>query len=373
MAAGMLGADTDELRRIAGTFGRSADGVDATRATTGREIDAVDWIGPDRDAFVERWATTVGPRLIELRGELERIGGAELPAQADAQDEASGAGGSGGGSGPSRTEELVLPGLGDLDDLRDRVEKLLHKNTDVDAESRHREEPGPLDTEVDDIDPYDVNQRGIGDCWALASVAAVAQTDPEFLAEHIVYDDETNEYIVTLYDEQGNPVDVRIDNSYVERVDGDGLLGVVGDDGEPNYASIYEKALAEHFGGEYGDIWGGKAEQGLEAITGRPAETVDIAEGSSNRETSDAIRAQHDAGEPVALATRHDLGDDVPMVGGHVYVVTDVMPNGDVVVYNPWGGNPDSSMTAHEGLEDGEVVIPRDELDTFFYERTSTG
>lgn len=368
----MLGANTDELRRIASQFATLAERVGGAQTTTMGAVEATDWEGPDRDTFVGSWTGGIDPSLGSLRMSLEHVGAAELPAQADAQDAASSGGGAGGGGARGGNEEAFFGSPGELiERIKTAVERHRHKSTDVDATERHREVDGDVGTEASDMDIYDINQRGIGDCWVLASLAGVARTDPEFLADHVEYDEASNEYIVTIY-EDGKPVEVRVDNSYVTKWDDSGYLGVVGDDGEPNFASIYEKALAEHYGGEYDDVWGGDAAVSLETITGEQTATTEITEDVSNAETGAAIERSHDEGKPVMLSTRHDLGDDADMVGAHVYTVTEVRPNGDVVVYNPWGGNPESDMTSEPGLEDGQVVIPQDKLNEYFYEMDTT-
>ncbi|MGO2111188.1 MAG: C2 family cysteine protease [Pseudoclavibacter sp.] len=368
MPAGMIGADTTALRAIGSRFVRHAERVRTARHAAGSAVTGVDWVGPDRDAYVDHWDASIDVALTTLTTAVDRIGAAEIPAQAAAQDKTSEAGGAGG----SDTLEYGWWG----DSLKPALIRIAHKNTDVDDPDRHIESDEPLDTDVDDMDPYDINQQGIGDCWALAPIAAVAHTDPEFLADNIEYDAATNEYIVTLYVD-GEPVDVRVDNSYVNDViDDENYLGVVGRDGEPNYASIYEKALAELRGGEYGDIWGGKGDWGLEAITGSPTVTYDFEDSSSSAQTHDVIQTQHDSGEAVVLSTRGDLGDNSPVVGGHVYTVTDVR-DGGVVLYNPWGSNPESTpgsdvQTKGAGLRPGEIFVPTDELPTYFYEMHST-
>lgn len=366
MPNGIWGADTDVLREVAVEFRRRGTDVADSASGATSQVRDLEWIGDDRDRYVEQWMSTVDAALRRLADDLDRLGSTHLPVQADAQDEASGNGhGSFGGNG------------GDSNDVegveKSEGEKNAH-NTRVDDEDAHRPHDGEIPTEVDDIDPYDINQQGLGDCWVLASLAAVAGNDPEFIAEHITYDPETDEYIVTLY-ENGEPVDVRVDNSFMTGEDGERYIYGVGDDGQPNFASIYEKALAEHYGEDYGDIWGGDPAKALETITGQKTESQSFNPNPlafwETAASSEGIKERLDDGEHVVLSTKSDLDDDSPIVGNHAYTVVDVRDDGSVVLYNPWGSNPDSDYV-EEGLEPGEIVVPADELGDYFAEMDAT-
>lgn len=351
MPTGMIGANTAELREIAGRFAQRAMRVDDARAATMTAINRLEWVGEDRDRFVENWATRINSGLGTLHERLSEIGGIDLPAQADAQDDASAANGSGGGGGSGGER-----GFGFLSDWRDRwrIER-----TDVDDDERHVDGHRRL-TDEQSIDPYDINQNAVGSCWLLAPLAAQAGLDPGFLADNIVYDESTNEYIVTLY-EDGEPVEVRVESSYFIGRDGE-YMGVVDDDGNPNYASIYEKAVAEHLGGKYGDVDGGYADEGIELITGKEAVSHAV---DSPGASPEAIAAQLEAGEPVVASTKMLMGPNSPIVSGHVYTVTDVTPQGDLVLYNPWGANPESDT--YSGTDEpGEIVIPAEDVHKYF-------
>ena len=360
MPNGMLGADTDRLREVARSFVAERERVARAASTARSELEGVEWVGPDRDRFVESWNSTVDAALSARADELERIGTGVLPSQADAQDAASGAGG--GSGGPNDVEAVE----------KSEGERNAH-DTRVDDASRHRTHEGEIPTDESDIDPYDVNQQALGDCWVLASLAAAAGTDPKRLADNVTYDAETDEYVVTLYDD-GEPVEVRVANSFVVGDDGASHQYAVGDDGTPNFASIYEKALAEHYGEDYGDIWGGDPARSLEAITGRDTESVSFDPFWPWQESasSEGISRRIDDGQMVVLSTKSDLPDGSPIVGNHAYTVVDVRDDGSVVLYNPWGSNPTSDLSSGEGLQPGEVVVPADRLGDYFSEMDAT-
>ncbi|CAG7844262.1 hypothetical protein USB125703_00488 [Pseudoclavibacter triregionum] len=114
MAAGMVGADTEELRALGDRFAERAETADGGRSGTLTAVREVRWEGPDADAFRAAFEDRVAAALEALAERLE-CAADELDAQAQAQDEASlghaaiaglpggpmfeHGGGSGGGSG----------------------------------------------------------------------------------------------------------------------------------------------------------------------------------------------------------------------------------------------------------------------------------
>ena len=111
----MFGANTDELRRIAGVFDTRAGEVTGTRGTCDREVEGVEWVGPDADRFRDDWRlapSTELDRLDDLLRDLAQV----LRRQADEQDAASagGAGGAPGGGGPQAPDEDPVAGWGAL-------------------------------------------------------------------------------------------------------------------------------------------------------------------------------------------------------------------------------------------------------------------
>lgn len=86
--AGFYGGDTEQMRLHGAACGRESRALLEAAERIGTLIDAVTWIGPDADAFRERWHGGVGPRLRE-RAEQIRTTGTEIEEHAEEQDQAS--------------------------------------------------------------------------------------------------------------------------------------------------------------------------------------------------------------------------------------------------------------------------------------------
>lgn len=88
--------------------------------------------------------------------------------------------------------------------------------------------------------PADVNQTSIGDCCMCAVFASFAYIYPEWIKTLI--EKEGNNYIVHMFDPQGNPIDVVVDNKLMCNSSGS-CAQVRGKNGVFNWATIMEKAL----------------------------------------------------------------------------------------------------------------------------------
>ena len=110
--------------------------------------------------------------------------------------------------------------------------------------------------------------------------------------------------------------------------------------GDPSWASVYEKAAAEYWGGSYEDLVMGYSSDAFAAITGATPSTT----GEGNL----ADLKERLADGPVALGTEdepswrpfRDEVDDSRVVPNHAYIVDKVEErDGELKVHviNPWG------------------------------------
>ena len=92
MSAGMLGANTEELRGVSDDFDVGIDQIESSALIVRQAVDGVVWVGRDAEAFVERTFNVFSTQCEAL---AERIAGlaSDLERQAAEQDAASAASG----------------------------------------------------------------------------------------------------------------------------------------------------------------------------------------------------------------------------------------------------------------------------------------
>lgn len=203
----------------------------------------------------------------------------------------------------------------------------------------------------------DVMQGGLGDCYLLASLSAVAQTHPELLKKAITtHRDGT--YTVTFYE--------RTDMSKppkAEKVTVDGKFAMR--QGEFVYAAarepkelwpqIFEKAYAQWKGG-FGKTEGGMGADALEALTGATPDFGMVTPGMSEAELWKSLnKALADGGCAVTLSQPFTKTKGI--VPDHAYTLLGVEEKGGekfVKVRNPWG----SMETGNDGKDDGVFSMP---------------
>ena len=89
--------------------------------------------------------------------------------------------------------------------------------------------------------PADVNQRGIGDCSALAVFGSMAYLYPEFI-KSIITDNGNHTYTVKMFDPEGKRIDVTLSSTFL--YDEDMNLGcVTGKNGVACWSTVLEKAV----------------------------------------------------------------------------------------------------------------------------------
>lgn len=193
--------------------------------------------------------------------------------------------------------------------------------------------------EVDDIEDFslegDLSQGRLGDCWFLASLAAVAATAPETIEDRITLVEgatpDEDFWEVELWDGTEWVTHVVTQDEIVRH-------GVRDDNGDITWMTIYERAAVEHMGGEYGDIERNFAGKGFDMVTGdNGSMSIDL--------SLDTIEAKLQEGQSVVTSTPPAipfLGPADDVVPGHVYVVDEIIRPTDgseprIRLINPWG------------------------------------
>lgn len=210
------------------------------------------------------------------------------------------------------------------------------------------------------IAPSDVSQGMLGDCFFLASLAAVAKFYPNLLAGNISGPDGDGQYSVRFYRKTMfgtfEEVVIRVRPNFPEiGTSGQAAYAKEGDNQEM-WVMLYEKAYAQLLG-SYGTLnQGGVAEDALEALTGREASTTSTRGGFFGTDTMSAnqirdnIRGSLQNSRPVVADTHperdfnnlpkadRDFASTKQIVGSHSYSVLSC-DDTHVRLRNPWGGS----------------------------------
>jgi len=200
--------------------------------------------------------------------------------------------------------------------------------------------------------PDDIYQGDIGDCYFLATLGAVAKTDPSRIRQSIL-DLGDGTYLVRYFRGTAS-VYVRVDGE-LPTVGGNLDYAGLGGDGSI-WAAVMEKAYAVFHGPTpgYVSIDGGWMDQAFSALG---ASSVSLYGTSSPADLLGEIEADLAAGQAVTYATSTPA-DGASLLPSHAYMVDqiDVDSSGDPIslrLRNPWG----IDGAGNDGANDGYVTV----------------
>lgn len=227
------------------------------------------------------------------------------------------------------------------------------------------------------VHPNDIQQQGLGDCYLMASMATIADQNPNLL-QNAIKDNGDGTYTVTLYKKQGGflgiggeykPVEITVtgefpNGQYYSKnedkwIDYSVHAGV-GD--QELWPRLIEKAYgqmesgSENLNDQYKTLVGGFPEHALTALTGIPTQTY-----SPDKFTVQELAELHNNGNAITLTSKTDWGpftdnyyNNDTLVRSHVYWIDSVNESaGTVTIRNPWGyNNQDKNL----------IIMPIDEL-----------
>jgi hypothetical protein len=176
----------------------------------------------------------------------------------------------------------------------------------------------------------DLNQGGLGDCWFLAALNSLAHSDPERLRQ-MVTDHGNGTYTVHFPDGS-----ITVDDEFYAT--SNSTLYARGPSGarpEVVWPLVFEKAAAQHFGGDHDDIHGGwpaDAFAALGATVDRTALNPRLRFDPADGDVAADMKAALDDGRPITADSSGAFG----MGGAHAWSVTAVDTD-TVTVRNPWG------------------------------------
>jgi Flp pilus assembly pilin Flp len=193
----------------------------------------------------------------------------------------------------------------------------------------------------------DVSQGGLGDCYLIAALGAIAIQNRSVI-EDAIRDNGDGTYTVTFHQRNDHPgwqfwksdydtVEITVNNEFATDANGNPVFAKPGDGTGANrelWPMIIEKAYAQWKGGYQQIGHGGLPSDAMEALTGQPS-TV-----GGDLSMEDMAEAFED-GQAISVWTGEAKGplfDNGTLVGGHAYFVTNVdQANNRVTVHNPWG------------------------------------
>ena len=214
--------------------------------------------------------------------------------------------------------------------------------------------------------PNDINQGSIGDCYFLASLAAIAHTNPGILRKAINQNSDGT-FTVKLYIDKESrflfwktkklvPVDVKLYPTFPVSVDGSDAANPDasanpahahgGDTDEKGRTELWVRLIEKAYAlinGSYKAIGnGGFAADALETLTGERY-TEKVLDDDSKERIVEMVKE----GIPVTVSTNKDkfkslskadkkFADENSIVGGHAYTVL-AADNSTIKIRNPWG------------------------------------
>jgi len=196
-----------------------------------------------------------------------------------------------------------------------------------------------------DIDPNDVSQGRLGDCYFVAALAALAKQSPETLRK-VITDNGDGTYVVHFH--EGG--DVVVDSRFPMK-NGQVQFAEEGDQDQEKGAELWvmliEKAWAKLKGG-YEVIRGSKVRMSstdaMQAISGKDTRTIRPA-AMSGDQLIEALADAEAKGWPVTIGVKNvSDAEEVKkvkatgLVPNHAFAVMSVDKGAKTItVYNPWG------------------------------------
>lgn len=198
---------------------------------------------------------------------------------------------------------------------------------------------------VDGINPDDVSQGRLGNCYFLAALASIARQSPELIRQNITYEGNQT-YSVTFYDPDGNPVKITVDSDLPVDDKGNLVYAQTGAGGSELWVALYEKAYAQYRDG-YPTTEGGLPGEAVSTITGQPPEILD----QKTVTTEDLYQRFVNGNILTAGIFQKDLSGNPPpgVHGNHAYSIVGVDPvKGTVTLRNPWGFDHPQEMSIQD-------------------------
>jgi len=193
----------------------------------------------------------------------------------------------------------------------------------------------------------DIQQGGIGDCYFLSTLAALAKTDPQLIRQSIVsLGDGT--FAVQFFNASGVKTYIRLDGELPTTSWGGQAYDATGAQGDI-WACLLEKAWT-YFRSDQGSYASIDSGYMSEASTALGLTSQSIYTASSATSLAQQLASLLASGNAVTFATQNNMAN---LIGSHAYTVDHVVTDSKgnitgIVLRNPWGiagagSNPNGS------------------------------
>lgn len=272
---------------------------------------------------------------------------------------------------------------GDETELINGVDKVLRKSGRRLTEGS-RNLWGVNSNPIDSIKPEAIDQGQVGDCYFLASVAAMASTpEGKESLKNMIEDHGDGTYTVTFPDDPKRHITV-------DEPTQSELAHSAAPTSNGIWVAVLEKAYGQYYGRETDTLTrvrsdaignGGLSQETLKLLSGRGVETDDLYS-SSKEETHRRLAKAMDFDRPVVADISYEKGEkdagnktrSAGLPAPHSFAITAYDPDTrTVTIRNPWAANAkgepmDSEGKVRDGNNDGTFTMSLDEFHENFDE-----
>jgi hypothetical protein len=209
----------------------------------------------------------------------------------------------------------------------------------------------------------DVKQGQLGDCYFLASLAAIARQDPQFIRQSIV--DLGDGTFAAQFTNRSHRTFVRVDGDLPTTRFGTLAYAQLGKQ-KSIWVAIMEKAYAFFRRGkaDYAALEGGFMGEVFEDLG---MKTDSIFSAGSGKQLLSELNQQLQSGNAVTFGTNENT-KAAPIISGHAYEVDQISTDADgtptqVRLRNPWA----TDGAGHDGKDDGYITLTADQAQKVFW------
>ena len=201
--------------------------------------------------------------------------------------------------------------------------------------------------------PADINQRGIGNCCAVAALAAMAYVHPDFI-QSIIKDNGDKTYTISMFDPKGEPIKVAVTSKFLSDEQGESFTSC-GKSFVHNWGTVLEKAIMKYrhvYWGNYN--LGGIPQQEVTPMFTGNGYVFCFSPGTlTSEELTRMVRAGLAQGYFVTGGFNqvNSIGNQGTVTGHCFSGMYSTDPFALFSMRNPWGG---------DGEKDGVLNIPND-------------